>query len=232
MTTFLLLLILLAPLFPQQEPGISSDGTPLAVISFKWSRVRRTIENPEAEGMVPARAMIAANKNFQRNVRANDPAGVRDPNEDTLDGRSAAMDKNVQESRSPRLRTVDGFLYRSKVRNVSSKTVNVLFWEYQITDPSDPNIVARRQFLCGVEIKSNKEKELEGFSVSGPSDVISVETLARGSTNQFQEKVVINRIEYADGSIWQRKDWNFGQVRLNYERILKEPWLPGMCKAL
>jgi len=110
--------------------------------------------------------------------------------------------------------------------------VEIVFWEYQFHDPADPSLVARRQFLCGVSIPEEKGKELEGFSLAGPSDVVNVSTLANKSANPFVEKVLINRVEYADGTIWQRKDWNLGEVKVSYDRVLREQWTPGMCKGL
>lgn len=215
-----------------QTPTANFEPSPLTVVSFKWSRARRAVETPPVEGTVPARAMIPQNRNFARNARINDPAGVRDPNADTLDGRSEALEKSVQESRTNKPKPTQGFAYRIKVQNPGAKVVEVVFWEYQFHDPADPSLVARRQFLCGVNIGAEKSRELEGFSVSGPSDVVTVDALASKSANPFKEKVLINRIEYADGSIWQRKDWNFGEVKNTYDRVLREPWLPGMCKGL
>src|SRR4030095_13259889 len=90
--------LLLSLIVPQQ---ITSETSPVTVVNYKWSKARRVIENHDAAGApAPASAMIPANKNFARNVRANDPAGVRDPNADTIDGRSAAMKKSIQEPRS------------------------------------------------------------------------------------------------------------------------------------
>ena len=66
-----------------------------------------------------------------------------------------------------------------------------------------PANVTRRRFLCNVKIKPEQAKDLQIFSLGGPSDVISVKSLAKGSGNQFQEAVVIDRVEYADGSFWQ-----------------------------
>ena len=43
---------------------------------------------------------------------------------------------------------------------------------------------------------------------------------------------MINRIEYADGTVWQRKSWSLAEVKESYERVLHEQWLPGMCKSL
>jgi hypothetical protein len=90
----------------------------------------------------------------------------------------------------------------------------------------------RRQFLCGVNIRPGKEKELQVFSVAGPSEVISAASLADRSGNLFEEKVVINRVEYADGSIWQRRDWNFAEVRSSISRALATPWGTEMCRGL
>jgi hypothetical protein len=229
------LFLLLLPLMfvsPSQNPATTQEESSLKVLGSKSYRARQAVENLDTPNVAPVRAVITANKNFERNVRVNNPVGARDPNEDTIDGRSAAIEKIVQESRRPQSKPVDGFAYRVKVQNASKKVVEILFWEYQFIDPSDPATMARRQFLCGVNIKPDKEKEIQAFSLSGPSDVISVGNLANKSGNAFQEKVVVNRVEYADGSIWQRKDWNFGEIRLTYQRAVETPWGAEMCRSL
>ncbi|HEY0723104.1 MAG TPA: hypothetical protein VGD41_03750 [Pyrinomonadaceae bacterium] len=223
----LLLLSLLLSLPIVWQTAVDS---PLTVNSFKWTRARRTIETPEVEGNAPARAMIPQNRIFARTARINDPAGTRDPNGDTIDGRSAALEKSVAESRAPKPKPMDGYAYRIKVQNTIKKVVEIVFWEYQFRDPANPDVVARRQFLCGVNIPEGKSKELEGFSLSGPSDVVDVKTLDSGAA--FKESAVINRVEYSDGTIWQRKAWSLAEVKSSYERALREPWLPGMCKGL
>lgn len=230
--------VLFGLLFPyqtaNQATNSNNDGSPLKVVSFKWSRARRAVETPpdDANATVPARAMIPQNKNFARNARVNDPAGARDPNADTIDGRSEALEKSVQDSRNVKPKTTEGYAYRIKVQNPTAKAIGIVFWEYQFQDPTDPSIVARRQFLCGVDIGVGKSKELEGFSLSGPSEVVNVGTLANKTENPLKEKVLINRIEYADGSIWQRKEWSLNEVKASYERVQREQWTPGTCKGL
>jgi hypothetical protein len=232
MRTLWLLPFLLILVWPSQNPSRSEDGSSVVVLNFKWARSRQTIEKLDEPNPAPAAAMTSANKNFERNRRANDPAGVRDPNADTLDGRSAALDKSVQEARAPKPKPVDGYAYRVKVQNASAKVIEVMFWEYQFKEKSNPTNVARRQFLCGVNIKPDKEKELQAFSASGPSDVISVANLGNKAEDLFEEKVVINRVEYADGSIWQRKDWNYAEVKLAIARAIGTPWGTEMCRGL
>jgi len=227
----LLLLTLLLPL-TLQGGAVAPDGSPLAVVGSRWEKGRIAVPKADTSRTTPAAAMSPADRNFERNRRINDPAGVRDPKADTLDGRSAALEKSVQESRAAKPSTVDGYAYRAKVRNSGAKAVEVVFWEYQFTETANPSNVVRRQFLCGVQIKPNKEKELEALSTLAPSEVISAGSLAGNAEKPFTERVIINRVEYADGSIWQRKDWSFAEVRAGVARATSTPWGAEMCRGL
>ncbi|HBB89991.1 MAG TPA: hypothetical protein DC047_20495 [Blastocatellia bacterium] len=234
-TLLLLPLLLLLAAQPQnstppKETAGAKDAPLIAVVSFKWSRIRKTVKG-EPEGVTPAREMIADNKTYQRNARINQPVGQRDPNEDTIDGRSAAIEKIVQESRTQPPKSLDTFSYEAKIQNGSKKTIDVVFWEYQFIDQASPLSTTRRQFLCGAGIKPGKEKDLQASSLSGPSDVVSVDTLANGSGKRFLEMVLINRVEYADGSIWERKGWKFSEIRLALKRALATAWTEN-CRAL
>jgi hypothetical protein len=236
MNTLFLLPLLFVFAFPGQNPAATQESSPVAVLAFKWSKTHQPAKTPDPTATAPATPapeMLPINKNFQREARMNDPRGARDPNEDTIDARSAAMEKIVQESRTPKGKANDNFEYLVKLQNSSKKAIEILFWEYQFIDKANPAIVTRRQFLCGVNIKSNKEKELQAFSLSGPSDIVSAESLANPSDNLFQEKVLINRVEYADGSTWTRKDWNAAEIKLTYQHAVATPWNPGeMCRVL
>jgi hypothetical protein len=216
------------------SPGQNgNDGSSVVVLGSKWWKHRQIVAQPDNSRPIPApSAMIPANRILERNRKVNEQAGVRDPNADTIDGRSAALEKSVQEARSPKTKPVDGFAYQAKIRNAGKKVIEVVFWEYQFKERANPTNVVRRQFLCGVNINSDKEKELRAFSVAGPSNAISVDSLANKSGSLFEEEILINRVEYADGSIWQRKDWNFAEVRASIARALETPWGLEMCRSL
>lgn len=222
-----LLLILLAP---TQNPTFTTEGEPLPVVSSKWAKSRLTGAQVESTSVPPVAAVISANKIRERNRRAEIPAGMRDPNLDTIDGRSAALEKSIQDSRSAK--PADGFVYRVKVHNASRGRIETVFWEYQFIDATNASPTSRRKFLCAVDIRPDKDKDFEAFSMSGPSDVVSVEALSKKSGNQFEEKAVINRVEYTDGSIWQRKGWHLAEVKLGVERAMRTPWGSEMCRGL
>ena len=81
MRTLLLLPLLFTPFSPLQSNA--GGGAPLNVVGFKWTKTRQKVVLPDTQGSTPAAALTAADKNFARNRRVNDPAGVRDPNADT-----------------------------------------------------------------------------------------------------------------------------------------------------
>jgi hypothetical protein len=207
----LLLLLFASPVLTQD---VSAGENPIAVLSYRWSRDRRAMELIDTSNRnSPQPAMIPQNKNFQRNARINDPAGVRDPNADTLDGRSAELDRITAEARESKPQT-DGFTYQTKIQNNSAKPVAVVFWEYQFREKGNPTILSRRQFVCQAKLKPAKARDFEIFTLAAPSSVISVKTLSKKSEPAFDESVIINRVEFEDGSNWQRKDWNYDDVKL------------------
>src|ERR1700720_3644524 len=101
MKILLLLPLLLLPWFAGQGPIGVDENSPVTVTSFKWFKDRKLIENAVSVTTAPAPAMTAFNKNFEKEKRINASAGERDPNADTIDGRSAELERIVQQSREP-----------------------------------------------------------------------------------------------------------------------------------
>jgi hypothetical protein len=92
--------------------------------------------------------------------------------------------------------------------------------------------VASRHFLCGVNIKPGKEQELSIFSTFSPGGVVSTGSLDDKSGKLFEETILINRAEYAGGTIRQRRDWSDTQLKSSIERALAMPWSMEMCRNL
>lgn len=236
MRTLVLLSLLLMFVSPGQGQNAagSGEGSSVVVLGFKWSRSRQAPRKSDSANDAPAAPAVPPDTRVWHRPENNQQPQqvIRDPKADTIEGRSAALEKIVQESRSPKSNPIDGFAYQVKVRNASTKVIEIVFWEYQFKELSNPTNLVRRQFLCGVNIKPAKEKELQAFSMSGPSGVVSVESLTNKSGNLFEEKVVINRVEYSDGSILQRHNWNFAEVKSSIERAIRTPWGSEMCRGL
>lgn len=232
MRSFLFMSILILLVSQSLNAQIKSENSSVEVIGSKWFRSRQKIETPGNQAPVAPRAAITtASEIVEKNRKLNDKLAAQDPH-GTIDERRAALEKTAQEADSPKTVTSDGFTYQAKIRNAGTSTIEVLFWEYQFTERANPANIVSHQFLCGVNIKANKERELQAFSTSSPSKLISLDSLGNKAGTVFDEKILINRVEYSDGTIWQRKDWNFMALKSSIARALGTPWEKEMCRNL
>jgi hypothetical protein len=214
MKIFLLLPILLFSL-PATQDATTNDNSPVTVVSSKWLKTRRVAYDPDKVSLPsdPASDPAPANSNLERRT-VSESAAVRDPSSDPIDKRSAELERAANKSGGQKLPSTDGYTYQAKILNSSTKTVQTVFWEFQFTEKAEPANVTRRQFVCRARVKPEKNASLEVFSRNGPSSVVSVSTLKKNADEAFEGVVIINRVEYEDGTVWQRKGWDFEQVRL------------------
>ena len=210
-----------------QNLSASDQHCPVVVTYSRWFRDRQAA----AKAVVPARGpempMIEPTRSIGRNQRPDGTAPVGDPNAEKTESRSASLDKIAEESIEPR--RVDGFTYEVKFKNLDTRQAQIIFWEYQFTETAAPQNTSRRRFVCGVKIKPDKDKLVEIFSTIGPGTVVNVKSLSQGPGKQFDESVVIDRIEFDDGSSWQRKDWNFEEGKFG---VTKRNVSSGTCRSL
>jgi len=233
------LLIVILLLFPfviqaQDAPPTSDENPPLTILNAKWSRDRQPVENAASASALigPQPAMNNSSKNFEKQKRINAPPGERDPQADTLDTRGGELERINQIAREAENKPMmDGFAYLVKVQNAGSKVTQNVFWEYQFRETDKPSNLVRRQFVCSVKIKPAQEKALQAFSRLGPSEVVDVKSLGKKMDHQFEGAVQINRIEYSDGTFWQRKNWDVNDLKLNAKARAETRNLP-VCRGL
>jgi hypothetical protein len=162
--------------------------------------------------------------------RRNEPTDAikneRDPNAEKLESRSASLDRLEEGLREPP--RVDGFTYEVKFQNLDTRQAQTIFWEYEFKENATQQNTSRHRFVCGVKIKPDKDKLIRVFSTLGPGTVIDVKNMPKGSGKQFDESVVIDRIDFEDGSVWQRKDWNFEEAKF---AVAKRSDRSGICKG-
>jgi hypothetical protein len=97
------------------------------------------------------------------------------------------------------------YFYRIQVLNTGGKAVKGFAWEYRPSDEPDPS---NRQFFCVVNAKPNEKKEFELFSPLAPSRVVDASKPADKPSSEKKDKIIVNKIEYMDGSVWKRPAWN------------------------
>ena len=227
---FLLLLLFLLFSFPSYAQSNAADDqkTPVIVVSASWMRDRQASDKAVESAVGPAPAITKETRNFERQKRINDPVGMRDPNADTLDARGSELERIVQQSRQ--VEPVDGYLYQVKIQNMSPKVVQNVFWEYRFIEVANTTNVTQRRFMCGGEIKPERQKDLQIFSLVGPSEVVNVKNLAKGTGKGFRAAVIINRVEYSDGTFWERNGWSLDALKLRPDSRSKNA--ATVCRSL
>ena len=205
---------------------------PLPVLRSGWESAIKKAQKLEVPQTGPAKLMTVDDTLIARTNREARTDHPENPSEMTPDGRRAAIERNEQEAKMPQPTDVKGFTYTATVRNDGTKTVKVIYWEYRFAELAHPENVARRQFLCSVNLKKGAQIELSAFSTLAPTDTIAAPLPASAGEKLFDEKVQVNRIEYADDDILQRGNWKLADVKAAVMRATANPWGKEICRQL
>lgn len=192
----MLLLFLLAGGVSAQPLPDASDPTDVAVVEKGW---RKVIRNPALD-----EDPFRANDEQKQLERAQKDEGIRNAIRVREGGTPQPVRTGTRilenESQGPSAR----YIYRAKVRNTGTKTIMALVWDYRFFNPHTLEEVGHHSFTHRVKIRPGKGFELIVQSASPPSRVIDATKAVKDLGVQYSEKVVIRRIEYADGSVWLR----------------------------
>jgi hypothetical protein len=97
------------------------------------------------------------------------------------------------------------FMYRASMKNLSAKAIKEIDWDYIFVDAATGEELDRRQFTSVQNIGPGKQKELTFTLPTPPTRRVSVYALDKKERLGLAEKVIIVRVTYADGSVWELK---------------------------
>lgn len=212
--------LLLLIVFSAQMPCVAQGDPDLSVLKFSWSHYRQALSAEPRWDAPPDYRQTSDRDKAQAQIQYGDMM------------KSQALKKVERDATRTAIKSGQIFTYKVKVQNMSAKTIKNLFWEYQIIESASPENLSRRQFFCAAQIKANQQKGLEVLSlIPATTNVISAKTLGGDSKKPFEENVVINHIEYKDGSIWQRADWSFPNPTAAYLATKKREIGEPVCRG-
>ena len=199
----LLLTILLAftPALGQQPQVVEREEADLVVVKFHWNKFRpngdliRSAADPGPPMNEPISIKPAPPRNESQDVKNR-----RDMNQ-----RRAELSSTVKVAKNSQPRDADQYLLELEVKNVGTNVIKSMIWEYQPSAKTAEYDL--RQYVCSMKAKPKETKKFELISPSNPVKVIQADAQAQPGQSK-DGKVVINRIEYADGTIWKRKGWS------------------------
>lgn len=96
------------------------------------------------------------------------------------------------------------YIYQAKLKNTGTKEIRATVWEYLVFDTEHQLEIGRHRFVDNTKIRPGKTANLIGYSTTPGTTVIHVTKASKDSRDQTSEQVVVTRIEYEDGTFWQR----------------------------
>jgi len=114
--------------------------------------------------------------------------------------------KNLPAKEEPGLSSVH-YIYELKINNTGVKTIRLIVWEYSLFDPDTHLELGRHRFSNSVNIRAGKTANLVGRSKTPPARIVQATKPDKDDKElrgKYAERVTIQRIEYDDGTIWER----------------------------
>lgn len=181
-----------------------ADQAGIQVVKFSWAKERIGWERDPFGGPVENFDETRARQRNERRI------------EDAKRGGSGEVDKIKREARAdaaniaakhqqPPSRYV--FVYKATIKNLSNKTIKLIDWDYRFFDRETETELGRREFTSEEKIGPGKSKELIVTITKPPTQTISLTALNSKERDALMELVVPMRVEYTDGTSWQRPGW-------------------------
>ena len=178
----------------QPAPGV-------AVVKYSWSKDRIGWEADPFGGPVDSFDDIRRrNADVRRIERAKATGNMAEAAKVEREMRSEQVIK-ARPPKPPRY----AFTYKLSVRNNGAKAIKEIDWDYVFFDAATGQELDRREFTGVEKIAPGKNKELIFLVGTPPTNRISVHSLGKDERDGLREEVVVVRVLYADGTVWQRQ---------------------------
>jgi hypothetical protein len=194
--SLLLLLFLTGVYAPAQDLSTATDAPGIVVLEKKW---RSEVRNPALE-----EDPLKVNEEQREQERA-----ARQNQADNVIRARLGLPALPPPLPRPSTRPAMGkptveYVYQAKIKNTGTKAISRLVWEYVFFDPATQREVGRRRYESKVKIRPGKTESLTARSSSPPTGTVDAAQAGKKMKELYTEKVLIERIEYADGSFWSR----------------------------
>jgi hypothetical protein len=96
------------------------------------------------------------------------------------------------------------YAYRLTLKNHGPKAIRKVDWDYLFLSAESGQELGRHQFTSEEKIKPGKQKELTILTSEPPTQKVGADDLDKDKREALKGRVVIVRVLYEDGTVWQR----------------------------
>jgi hypothetical protein len=183
-----------------QTPDAQNAAPGIEVVKHDWSKERIGWERDPFSGTNESFSdMRRRAADDRRRERAQATGNIGEANRIEREARAEQVIK-ARPPAPPRY----AFLYKVSVKNTGDKTIKEIDWDYVFTDAATREEIGRRQFTGVEKIAPGKSKELAFLAPSPPAGRISVYALDKKERDGLDSHIVIVRVLYADGTVWEK----------------------------
>jgi len=177
----------------------SNSEPPVTVVKHSWAKERIGWEGDPFTGPVESFEDMRRRSVDTRRIERARGTNMGEAAKVEREMRAEQVTKANQKPKPARY----AFVYKVAITNNSDKTIKEFDWDYVFFDAATGAEVGRRQFTGVEKISPGKSKELTFQVSSPPAKTISVHSLDKSERRSLTEAVVLVRIAYADGTVWQ-----------------------------
>lgn len=95
------------------------------------------------------------------------------------------------------------YVYEVKIKNTGEKDIRKIAWDYVFSDPATERELGRRRFVSEIKIGPGKTKNMIMRTSNSPTGTVDVARTGKKSQSLYSESVIVQSIDYADGSVWK-----------------------------
>ena len=197
MKTVLLALLIICAASPA---ALAQDaGSGIVVVKFSWDK-ERIRPRPSLAPLASQDELIQQSRREQQLAAARNASNRPAANklETQISNHQRATAK-AQQTELPR----DGYRYKVTLLNDGVRVIKSIDWDYLFLDPITQEELARHQFTSDETIKPGKSKEVSVLYLIPPVKTVDVRLLRKKEAVSSTEQVVVARIQFSDGSVWQ-----------------------------
>jgi hypothetical protein len=199
----LVTLVFVATISRAQKPAETQNPTDVQVLKFSWSKERVGWERDPFSGPIENfDEMRVRTRNEKRILDAKRGGSTVEANKAERDALTdQALISTLHKARRARY----GFIYKVLLHNSGAKQITAVDWDYVFFDLITEAELGRRQFTSEQKVSPGKTRELSFFIPTPPTRIISVQALDKNERSGLGERIELVRIDYADGTSWQRQ---------------------------
>ena len=191
-----LVLLLLTTAVMAQEASL--DPADVIVLEKSWHKEPQVGPGRSSNPLGPNEALIRQTQMEKTTIRQREEYSL--PNQPT----EARMPVPAPRPIAPARSVITTYVYKIKVKNNGAKTIKSIDWEYQFLNPQTHELMGYRRITSDTKLSPGKTKKLERRFTRQPTILVNANQLDKKYRDQFTERLIIHRIQYSDGSVWQR----------------------------